>query len=309
MEKFIKLGLTEKTLRALEKKGFTEPTEIQAKAIPLLLEGKKDVVGQSQTGTGKTASFALPILEKIEENTKDVQAIILTPTRELALQVAEEIDSLKGDRRIEVLAVYGGTPISTQRQKLNRGVGIVVGTPGRVMDLQNRGSLRLNHIKYAVLDEADEMLNMGFVEDIETILKNTPKEKSMLLFSATMPKQILNIAKKYMKEYELIEVEKENVTIQTVEQVYYNVNGRDRTEALKRLIDNYVDFYGIVFCNTKAATDTLAHQLRKLHYSAAAIHGDISQGQREKILQQNHSCFKRALTCEHNHARFKSYSF
>ena len=217
MEEFKKLGLSKNTIEVLEKKGFSKPTLIQSKVIPLLLNGKKDVVGQSQTGTGKTAGFALPILETIKEKSRTVQAIILTPTRELALQVSKEIDSLKGNKEVIVLPVYGGTSIGVQREKLKKGVDIVVGTPGRIMDLQRRKSLRLNNISYVVLDEADEMLNMGFVDDIKTILKNTPKDKKMLLFSATMPKQILNIAKTYMREYELIEIEKAQVIINTIE--------------------------------------------------------------------------------------------
>jgi ATP-dependent RNA helicase DeaD len=286
MEEFKKLGLSKKTIQILEKKGFTEPTTIQTKVIPLLLEGKKDVVGQSQTGTGKTASFALPIIERIKEHSKTVQAIVLTPTRELALQVAKEIDSLKGDKKIHVLAVYGGAPIDVQRQKLRRGVDIVVGTPGRVMDLQRRKSLVLDDIQYAVLDEADEMLNMGFVEDIEMILQNTPKDKSMLLFSATMPRSILKIAEKYMKKYELIEIEKSQVITKTVEQIYYDINAKDRFEGIRRIVDSNLDFHGIVFCNTRAAVDTLTQQLTKVGYRAASLHGDITQAQREKILQQ-----------------------
>jgi len=286
MERFKKLGLSDNSIKVLEKKGFTKPTSIQAKVIPLLLEGKKDIVGQSQTGTGKTASFALPILEQIKEHSKHVQAIILTPTRELALQVAQEINSLKGDKNITVLPVYGGVAIGPQRQKLKGGVDIVVGTPGRVMDLQRRRSLVLDNIQYAVLDEADEMLNMGFVEDIETILQNAPKDKKMLLFSATMPKPILNIAKKYMREYEFIEIEKTNVIIDTIEQVYYDINSKDRIEGIRRIIDYYPDFYGIIFCNTKAAVDLLTQELTKMKYIAAALHGDITQSQREKILFQ-----------------------
>ncbi len=286
MENFKKLGLSDSTIEALKKKGFTEPTSIQSKVIPLLLEGTKDVVGQSQTGTGKTASFALPILEKITHKNSTVQAIVLTPTRELAMQVAKEIDSLKGDKRVEVIPVYGGSPITQQIKKLKEGVDIVVGTPGRVMDLQRRNVLRLDDIKYAVLDEADEMLNMGFVEDIESILKNTPKDKVVLLFSATMPKQIINIAKNYMREYDFIEVEKHNVTLDAIEQIYYDISAKDRIEALKRIFDYYIDFHGIVFCNTRSTVNTLTTQLSKMNYSAAAIHGDIIQSQREKILQQ-----------------------
>ncbi|MBT3297892.1 DEAD/DEAH box helicase [archaeon] len=295
MEAFEKLGLSENTIKALEKKGFTEPTTIQAKVIPLLLEGKKDVVGQSQTGTGKTAGFALPILEKIKLNAKSIQAIILTPTRELAIQVAKEIDSLKGKKNVKILSVYGGSSIVSQIQALKKGVDIVVGTPGRVMDLQNRKVLKLNHIKFAVLDEADEMLNMGFVEDIEDILVNTPEDKNMLLFSATMPRQILKIAKNYMREYEFIEVEKKNVITETVEQIYYDVNAHDRVEAIRRIIDSNIDFHGIIFCNTKAAVDTLAHQLTRMNYSSAALHGDITQSQREKILQKFRNKYVKVL--------------
>ena len=244
------------------------------------------MIGQSQTGTGKTASFALPVLERIKARGRHVQAIILTPTRELAMQVAKEIASLKGDKDVRILPVYGGSPIGPQRQKLKSGVDIVVGTPGRVMDLQRRKSLRLDNIQFAVLDEADEMLNMGFVEDIETILENSPKDKNMLLFSATMPKAILKIAKKYMREYEFIETKSGNVTIETVEQTYYEINARDRFEGIRRIIDDCSDFHGIIFCNTKASVDTITHQLAKMDYGAAALHGDITQSQREKILQQ-----------------------
>ena len=286
MEEFKILGLSDSAVQALAKKGFTKPTSIQAKVIPLLLAGTKDVVGQSQTGTGKTASFGLPILEKIDKQSRHVQAIVLVPTRELAIQVALEIASLRGDTSIEILSVYGGSGIDQQIKKLRQGVGIVVGTPGRVMDLQRRGALKIDHIQYAVLDEADEMLNMGFVEDIKTILENTPQDKKMLLFSATMPKQILNIAKTYMREYDFIEVEKTEVITKTVEQVYYNISAKDRVEGIRRIIDYYVDFHGIIFCNTKASVDTVTNQLLKMEYNAAALHGDITQGQREKILLQ-----------------------
>jgi ATP-dependent RNA helicase DeaD len=286
MEEFKKLGLSKNTINALEKKGFTEPTSIQKEVIPLLLEGNKDIIAQSQTGTGKTAGFALPILEKIPEGSKTVQAIILTPTRELAVQVAQEIHSLKGEKAIKVLAVYGGDAIGPQIEKLKRGIDIVVGTPGRVMDLQKRRALKLDNIQYAVLDEADEMLNMGFVDDIESILQKTPENKKMLLFSATIPKPILNIAKNYMHDYHLIKVEKAQVITNTVEQVYYDVNARDRVEALRRIIDYYFDFYGIIFCNTKATVDNLSQKLTQFNYNAAALHGDITQAQREKILLQ-----------------------
>jgi len=287
MDEFKKLGLSENAVRALEKKGFTKPTSIQARVIPLLLEGKKDIIGQSQTGTGKTASFALPILEKIKEHSNNIQAIVLTPTRELAIQVAKEIASYKGNKDIRILAVYGGAAIGPQIQQLRRNaVDIVVGTPGRVMDLQQRRALRIDNVEYVVLDEADEMLNMGFVEDIEDILQSTPKDKKMLLFSATMPRQILNIAKKYMREYDFIEVEKKDLTINTIEQVYYDIKEKDKVEGLKRILDYHIDFHGIIFCNRKSTVDTLVSQLSSLGYSAAALHGDMTQSSREKILEQ-----------------------
>ena len=284
---FNDLGLSDYTLRAIMKKGFTKPTSIQAKVIPLLLKGEKDVVGQSQTGTGKTASFGLPIIEKLHKHNKDyVRAIILAPTRELASQVCEEIDSLKGDSTLKLTSVYGGASIDAQIKALRKGIDIVVGTPGRVMDLQRRGVLKLNQIKFAVLDEADEMLNMGFVEDIKTILENAPENKNVLLFSATMPQQILKIAKTYMREYDFIEVEKADVTTKNVDQIYFDVHAKDRTDAVRRIIDFYPDFHGIIFCNRKSSVDTLTSQLIKMDFNAASLHGDITQGQREKILQQ-----------------------
>jgi ATP-dependent RNA helicase DeaD len=286
MEEFKKLGLSSGTIKALEKKGFTTPTTIQSEVIPLLLNGDQDVIGQSQTGTGKTASFGLPIIEKISEGSRDIQALVLVPTRELAAQVTAEIDSLKGDKKLRTLAVYGGAPVRDQKDALRRGVDIVVGTPGRIMDLQRRKSLSFDHIQYAVLDEADEMLNMGFVEDIKTILENTPENKKMLLFSATMPQQILNIAKKYMKDYKFIEVAETQVFTDNIEKIYYTVNSKDKFEALRRVVDSYPDFYGIIFCNTKATVDNIIKKMSEKSYGAAAIHGDISQNQREKILQQ-----------------------
>lgn len=284
---FKQLGLSENTIRALEKKGYTKPTEIQSKVIPLLLEGKKDIIGQSQTGTGKTASFALPIIEKLKKHKREhIRAIILAPTRELASQVSEEIISLKGDSTLKVTSVYGGASIESQIKTLKNNVDIVVGTPGRVMDLQRRNILKLNKIEFAVLDEADEMLNMGFIEDIQTILEHSPKDKNMLLFSATMPKPIMNIAKKYMKEHDIVEVEKNETNTINIEQLFYNVESKDRSEAVRRIIDFYPDFHGIIFCNRKTTADILSKQLSKLDHLAASLHGDISQGQREKILQK-----------------------
>jgi ATP-dependent RNA helicase DeaD len=284
MEEFKKLGLSENVINVLKKKGYVTPTEIQRRAIPILLAGKLDIIAQSQTGTGKTAGFALPIIETIKENSKDVQAIILTPTRELAIQVSKEIESLSGKKKLRVLAVYGGTSVRDQMKQLRQGVDIVVGTPGRVIDQIKRKCLNLSKVTFTVLDEADEMLNMGFLEEIEKILEKTNSDKRMLMFSATMPKAIHRIAKRYMKEHVVLEVENKNLTIDSTEQIYYEVMSRDKFEALRRVIDISEDFYGIIFCRTKVEVDSLSRQLIDGNYAAAAIHGDISQAQREKIL-------------------------
>lgn len=283
MTTFKELGLSSQTLKALEKKGFTTPTEIQEKTIPLLLKGARDIVGQSQTGTGKTASFALPILENFKPS-EHVQALVLAPTRELAVQVKDEIDSLKGDKEIRTLTVYGGAPIDKQIQKLKSGVDIVVGTPGRILDLMDRKVLKLKMVDMVVLDEADEMLNMGFVDDIENILAATKKERQMLLFSATMPKGILKIAQRFMGDYEHVAVKPAQTTTELTEQIYYSILPDDRIECLRRVIDIADDFYGIVFCTTKSTTDVVAQRLSSKNYKAAALHGDISQNQREQIL-------------------------
>lgn len=281
---FHSLGLSAATLAAIEKKGFVEPSPIQAATIPLLLQNEIDIVGQAQTGTGKTAAFGLPLIELLQEDVRHVQALVLVPTRELALQVAQEIISFKGDKRIFIATVYGGQSIQMQIRDLKKGVSIVVGTPGRIMDHLDRGTLDISKISHLVLDEADEMLNMGFVEDIETILKTTPKEKRMLLFSATMPKEILSIAKRYMGEYELVAVKKEHLTTDLTEQQFVEVHGRDKSGALVRIIESEPDFYGLIFCQTKIETDEVAHFLVDQGYGAEALHGDVSQNQREKIL-------------------------
>ncbi|WP_462323522.1 DEAD/DEAH box helicase [Desulfoplanes sp.] len=281
---FTSLGLSDNTVSALIKKGFEEPTPIQEKAIPLLLAGNRDLIGQAQTGTGKTAAFGLPIIEQTVESLGVVQAIVLTPTRELAIQVAEEINSLKGKKKIRVMPVYGGQAISHQLRGLRQGVDIVVGTPGRILDHLDRKTLRLEHISHFVLDEADEMLNMGFIEDIETILGATNKDKTTLLFSATMPREILSIAKKYMREYDVVSVRNKEMTTDLTDQIYFEVNESDKFEALCRIIDMAEDFYGIVFCRTKNDVDQTAGRLMDRGYDAEGLHGDISQVQREKIL-------------------------
>lgn len=284
MNEFKKLGLSDKIVEVLEKKGYEKPTPIQEQTIPLLLKGEKDVIGKAQTGTGKTACFALPIIEKISKDIPVIQAIILTPTRELAIQVTKEMESLQGDKGFKILSVYGGASIREQLDQLNKGVQVVVGTPGRVMDLMDRNKLNLQHISYAVLDEADEMLNMGFVEDIEEILSKTNKEKKMLFFSATMPKEILKIAKTFMRDYEVVEVENKQSTSDLTKQIYYDIKAKDRVEALYRIMDTTPDFHGIVFCKTRLEVDEVANKLINSNYAAAALHGDVSQSQREKIL-------------------------
>jgi len=285
-DKFKALGLSENTLKALKKKGFEEPTEIQEKTIPLLLAGEKDVVGQAQTGTGKTAAFGLPLIEKLEERTKHIQALILTPTRELAIQVSEEINSLKGHKRLNMYPIYGGQSIDLQLKRLSMGIDIVVGTPGRVLDHLRRGSMKLGKISHLVLDEADEMLNMGFIDDIEEILKNTNKEKKVLLFSATMPREILEIAKRYMRDYEFVRVKKEQLTVSLTDQIYFEVRESDKLEALSRIIDIEQNFYGLIFCRTKVDVDRVSNKLTDRGYDADALHGDISQHQRERILNK-----------------------
>jgi len=286
LTKFKELGLSENVLKALSKKGFEEPTPIQELVIPKLLQGERDIVGQAQTGTGKTAAFGLPLIELLDDKSPFVQAIVLTPTRELALQVAEEMNSLKGKKRLNIVPIYGGQSMELQLRRLENDAHIVVGTPGRVIDHINRKTLRLNKLKFMVLDEADEMLNMGFIEDIEEIIKHTNEDKRMLLFSATMPKEILNIAKKYMKDYEVLAVKTKQLTTELTEQIYFQVREEDKFEALCRIRDMEKEFYGLIFCRTKVDVDTVCNRLIDRGYNAEALHGDISQYQRERILKR-----------------------
>ncbi|BBO17659.1 ATP-dependent RNA helicase [Candidatus Brocadia pituitae] len=286
LEKFRTLGLSENTLQALEKKGFEEPTPIQQKTIPILLKGEVDIIGQAQTGTGKTAAFGLPILERIPEKSKTVQTLILVPTRELAIQVSEELNSFKGDKILQIVPIYGGQSMEEQLRRLRKGIDVVVGTPGRILDHLRRKSLRLGNISYLVLDEADEMLNMGFIDDVEEIIKNTNSEKRMLLFSATMPEKIINIAEKYMRNYEMIGVKKEQLTTNLTDQIYFEVASADKFDALCRIIDIEHEFYGLIFCRTKIDVDNLSNKLIERGYDAEALHGDISQNQREIIINK-----------------------
>jgi ATP-dependent RNA helicase DeaD len=286
LKEFKDMGLSPNTLKALKKKGFEEPTEVQRETIPLLMKQKTDIIVQAQTGTGKTASFGIPMIEKLVPSKKGVQAIILTPTRELAIQVSEEINSLKGTVKLSVAPIYGGQSIENQFRKLKSGIDIVVGTPGRVIDHINRGTLKLENIEYFILDEADEMLNMGFIEEVEEILKSTPTSKTMMLFSATMPQKILSLTKRYMKDATIIKIQKEDLTTSLTEQIYFEVNPDDKLEALCRIIDSEKDFYGLVFCRTKNDVDIISNKLMDRGYDAEALHGDISQFQRERILKK-----------------------
>ena len=284
MNSFKELNLSEELLKAIEKKGFEKPTPIQELTIPRLLLEDINIVARARTGTGKTAAFALPLIQKITQKSGFVEALILVPTRELALQVGKVINSfvLKDFPRIATL--YGGAPMGSQLRELKNGVEIVVGTPGRVQDHLERGSLDISKIKYFILDEADEMLNMGFVEDIENIFEKANKEAQILMFSATMPKPILKIASDFMGNYEIIEEQAQEELPVLQEQFFWLVNEKDKIEALARLIDSTEDFYALVFCQTKIDTDEVAKALEERHYQVAALHGDIPQSIREKIL-------------------------
>ena len=284
MNTFKDLNLSEDMLKAIEKKGFEKPTPIQELTIPRLLSEKINIVARARTGTGKTAAFALPLIQKITQDQGFVQALVLVPTRELALQVGKEINSFVLKEFPRTLTVYGGASMGTQLYELKNGVEIVVGTPGRVQDHLERGSLDISKIKYFILDEADEMLNMGFVEDIENIFEKANKEAQILMFSATMPKPILKIASDFMGNYEVIEEENNEELPILQEQFFWMVSEKDKIEALSRLIDISEDFYALVFCQTKIDTDEVAKALEQRHYQVAALHGDIPQSIREKIL-------------------------
>jgi len=281
---FEDLGLSQKVLEGINKKGFEEPTAIQAMTIPVMLRDDTNIIAQAQTGTGKTAAFGLPLIELIDPGTKAVQALILTPTRELAIQVAEEINSLKGPVPITIVPIYGGQSIDEQLRRLKKGVHIVVGTPGRIIDHLNRKTLKLRSIEHLILDEADEMLNMGFIDDMEEIMRHTNPDKRTLLFSATMPAKIKQLARKYMEGYELLRVKKDQLTTNLTEQIYFEVKAADKFEALCRIIDIEEDFYGLVFCRTKSDVDSVVNHLISRGYDAECIHGDISQSQRERTL-------------------------
>ena len=279
------LGLDARLVQATDALGFTQPTPIQEQAIPVLLSGTKDLVGLAQTGTGKTAAFGLPLLQLVDVAQKHPQALIVCPTRELCLQIVNEIDQFKKFLPgMHVVAVYGGTPIGSQIRELKRGVQIVVATPGRLIDLIERKSIDLQQIRYVVLDEADEMLNMGFQDDIEFILKNTPNREATWLFSATMPPEIRRVSKKYMNSPLEVTVGKVNTANKNVDHQYYLTNAQHRYDALKRLIDFNPGIYGIIFTRTKADAQTMAEKLTREGYDIDALHGDLTQQQRDKVM-------------------------
>jgi len=281
---FRDLGLSEKLLEAIEKKGYMHPSPIQAWVIPLLLKGERNILGQAQTGTGKTASFGLPLLDRLDMSKLGVQALILAPTRELAIQVATEIQSF-AERDVRITLLYGWQNIRDEVTALKKWPHIVVGTPGRVIDhLTVKKTLKVADLDYFILDEADEMLNIWFKEEVEKILEYTPENKKTLLFSATMPREILAIAKKYMGDYETVKIESKTTISDRITQMYYEVAPRNKFEALSRVIDMTDNFYGIVFCKTKMDTDEVAAGLIARGLKAEWIHGDIEQKHREKIL-------------------------
>lgn len=286
MNKFEQLGLNESLLLAIKDLGFENPSEVQEKAIPILLEQNTDLVALAQTGTGKTAAFGFPLIQKIDPENRNTQALILSPTRELCLQITNGIkDYSKYIKGLHTVAVYGGASITDQARDIKRGAQIIVATPGRMQDMINRGLVNIKNIDFCILDEADEMLNMGFYEDICSILSDTPKEKNTWLFSATMPAEVARIAKQFMSHPVEITVGHKNSGSATVSHEYYCVNARDRYEALKRLADANPDIFSVVFCRTKRDTQAVAEKLIEDGYSAAALHGDLSQAQRDGVMK------------------------
>lgn len=282
--KFEDLEIKDSILKAIVDMGFEQASPIQAKAIPVVLSGQ-DIVGQAQTGTGKTAAFGIPLLQKIDPKNKNLQAVVLCPTRELAIQVAEEIRKLaRFLHGIKVLPIYGGQEISKQIRSLKAGTQVIIGTPGRVMDHMRRKTIKFASVNMVVLDEADEMLNMGFREDIETILKEMPTDRQTVLFSATMPRPIMEIAKTYQKDAVVIKVVKKELTVPKIEQYYYEVKPKNKEEVLSRLLDIYNPKLSLVFCNTKRQVDDLVTALVGRGYFADGLHGDLKQQQRDRVM-------------------------
>jgi ATP-dependent RNA helicase DeaD len=284
---FNEMGLSAEIQSAIEDLGFVQPTPIQEKVIPFLLESKQDMVALAQTGTGKTAAFGLPIIQQIDPGKRSVQVLILSPTRELAMQIASDLENYsKNLGKIKIAVVYGGSDIRKQISDIENGAQIVVGTPGRTLDLIKRKKLKVNEIRWVVLDEADEMLSMGFKDDLDAILETSPAEKQTLLFSATMPQEIVQISKKYMSNIFEITAGKRNTGTANVEHNYYLVHAKDRYLALKRIADVNPSIYGIIFCRTRMETKEVADKLMEDGYNADALHGDLSQAQRDFVMQR-----------------------
>ncbi|MDQ3693299.1 MAG: DEAD/DEAH box helicase, partial [Chloroflexota bacterium] len=282
---FEDLGLSGALLRSIRDVGYEEPTPIQIRVLPVLLEGK-DIIAQAQTGSGKTAAFGLPIIETIDPRVKGVQALILCPTRELAIQVAEALHKYGRHKEVETLPIYGGQPYERQFRGLQRGVQIVVGTPGRVMDHMRRGSLNLDNIRFFVLDEADEMLDMGFVEDIEWILEHVPAERQSALFSATIPPRIADLAQRYMREPQRISVTGKQMTVTLTQQTFYEVPRARKVDALTRILDAETPTSAMIFCRTKIGVDELGESLLARGYTVETLHGDLSQVQRDRVMRR-----------------------
>lgn len=286
MKSFQQLGLDAQLLQAITDMGFETPSEVQEKAIPILLEQDTDIVALAQTGTGKTAAFGFPLIQKIDINSRKTQGLILSPTRELCLQITNELKNYsKHHKGLNTVAIYGGASITDQASQIRKGAQIIVATPGRMQDMVNRKLVDISNIEYCILDEADEMLNMGFFEDITAILSHTPSEKNTWLFSATMPKEVAIIAKKFMRKPVEITVGAKNTGTSNVSHEYYVVSARDRYAALKRLADANPDIFSVIFCRTKRDTQKVAEQLIEDGYNAAALHGDLSQNQRDLVMK------------------------
>ncbi len=286
MTSFKSLGLSGDLVNAVSALGFETPTPIQEKAIPVLLNGEEDLIALAQTGTGKTAAFGLPLIELLDEKDFHAQALIVAPTRELCVQITNDlINYCKKVKSLNIVAVYGGASISEQIKKIKRGAHIVVATPGRLMDLMDRKAVNIGTVRYVVLDEADEMLNMGFQEDVNFILSHTPKEKKIWLFSATMPSEVRQIANKYMFQPHEITIGTKNKGNENISHYYTLVEDRDRYEALKRYVDYSTDIFGLIFCRTKIDTQNIAEKLIRDGYNADALHGDLSQGQRDTVMK------------------------
>ncbi len=286
MSKFTDLPISKEVLQSISKMGYEKPTEVQEKTIPIVAEGK-DIIAQAQTGTGKTAAFGIPLIDKVNTKFRKIQALVLVPTRELAIQVAKELKDIGKEKKVFVLSVYGGKSIQHQINFLRKGNDvIVVGTPGRVKDLINRGHLKLNNVKYFVLDEADRMLDMGFIEDIEYIMSKLPQEKQILLFSATMPNEIKRLAEDFLSsDYETVKIAPEQITVERIKQLAYRTDERNKFSTFIDVLQKTMGKKSIVFTQTKAMADEVANRLREEGFNADAIHGDYSQAKRERVLK------------------------